>query len=252
MQKEFFNGEDTINANLESEFNFREIELLEEPIENILIELEDEVNSGHYKMILGDDASGRIPTDVFGGVIKSIYKEKNFEAPKIRFIPANPNIPEEPLDKRVRLFKKDLGADKPDKILIITDSIVRGEHLRPLVHSLKNNGIKFDVATIGVKGGDINVIKNLKVEFGCNIVFGALTVPNIYGKRYLGGVYKEYGDVVSRSRKKNAKKHEDLAYEGDQEAQKSINKARQDVNKLSGEIYEWYKQKQRDVDGDKN
>jgi len=200
MPLESFNTEDTINACLEPEFNFAKIEALKTPIENILAELKDEINAGNYKMVLGDDASGRIPADIFGKVLKSIYKENNFEVPQVRFVLAHYDIDKKFLDKKMKRFKKEVDIGKSSKILIITDTIVTGAHLRPVVDKLKENNINFDIATIGA--ADIDNIDILRKEWNCTIVVGIEGTPEIYSDRFLSGVYKEQGDVISKSYKK--------------------------------------------------
>ncbi|KKT41884.1 hypothetical protein A2W54_00240 [Candidatus Giovannonibacteria bacterium RIFCSPHIGHO2_02_43_13] len=245
MPLESFNTEDTINACLEPEFNFAKIEALKTPIENILAELKDEINAGNYKMVLGDDASGRIPADIFGKVLKSIYKENNFEVPQVRFVLAHYDIDKKFLDKKMKRFKKEVDIGKSSKILIITDTIVTGAHLRPVVDKLKENNINFDIATIGA--ADIDNIDILRKEWNCTIVVGIEGTPEIYSDRFLSGVYKEQGDVISKSYKKFK-----INNKVQKKAQHSINDARQDVDKLSLEVFEWYKQKQKDAEGDKN
>lgn len=227
----------------EKEFNFAQIEALKKPIENILTELKDEIDSGQYKMILGDDASGRIPADIFGNVLRLIYKDHNLDVPQIRFIAANPDIPWGPLDAAIKQFKRGLETNESDKVLIVTDTIASGRHLQPVVNSFHKNGVKFDVATIGVAGDNLyETVDLLQKQWNCNIVCGELGVPSIYNQRDLGGVFKEYGDIVARPRKQNGSRKQNARVTDDPKViQQKINMAREDVDKLALEIYEWYR-----------
>src|SRR3989344_8140945 len=62
------------------------VEDLREPIENILIELMPDIETGAYSTIIGDDASGRVPTIILANVMKSIYELKGYPPPTVRFL----------------------------------------------------------------------------------------------------------------------------------------------------------------------
>src|SRR3989344_9337060 len=59
---------------------------LEDPLANILEKLRPELERGEYRLIIGDDASGRIPTRIVGEVIKKLSEERGFPRPLVRFI----------------------------------------------------------------------------------------------------------------------------------------------------------------------
>ena len=59
-----------------------QIEALKEPIRDLLKQLHEHIDSGAYKLLIGGDTSGRIPTLIFNKVIKKIYQEKDFHVPQ--------------------------------------------------------------------------------------------------------------------------------------------------------------------------
>jgi len=62
-----------------------EIAELREPIQNLLEQLRDKIDKGEYGVIIGDDASGRIPALILDNVIKSVYQDKGYTKPKTIF-----------------------------------------------------------------------------------------------------------------------------------------------------------------------
>jgi len=75
-------------SNLESqEIKLREVKDLEEPLEDILEQIKPEIESGTYRLIIGEDASGRIPALVIGGVINRQHENKGFPKALTVFLP---------------------------------------------------------------------------------------------------------------------------------------------------------------------
>lgn len=241
MPAELFSENKQKDAIKENAIQLEEVEELRTPIKNILDQLRSEIDSGTYKIILGDDASGRIPTIIFGNVLSSIYLEKDSKVPQIRFIPAHPEIPKQPLDNEVKKISRKM--EMSGKVLIVTDTILFGGHLRPVAEALKNNNLKFDIASIGIEGGaPRNKVEDLEKEWDCKIAWGMEGTPSIYYNKSLSGVFKEDRDTISRSRKRREMRYGIANYKARKE-QKDINMARQDADELSRQIYEWYRLK---------
>ena len=145
------------------------IENIKEPIGKILEQLNSDVRDGNYELIIGDDASGRIPTLIIREVMSLVNKKNNKPNPKTIFI-AKPRIdyrPEESsekfqertkdIEKNIRnhvrkileTFIKSHGY-KPKKILVVTEGIATGNTLQPLIKSLKTLGVEFNIATLSI------------------------------------------------------------------------------------------------------
>lgn len=243
---------ENIRAKAEDEkykYHFSEVEELRDPIKKILDQLRDEIDSGRYKVILGDDASGRIPTIVFGNILKSIYSKKGFEAPEIKFIPASYYIPKNGLDKRIDKIVSEAEMKMIDKVLIVTDTILSGNHLSPIAEASNEKGIKFDIASIGIesygsnKNTAIKTVGELEKKWGHRIAWGMMGTPTIYRHKALSGVFKENEDLISRSRKRREIERWGVGYESKTQ-QSDVNLSREDAEHLSSEIYAWYTQSQ--------
>jgi len=53
--------------------------------ELILEQARESIDKGEYNILIGDDASGRVPTLIFRRVLQDVYKEKGYDAPKTLF-----------------------------------------------------------------------------------------------------------------------------------------------------------------------
>ena len=67
------------------------IEQLELPIKRIAEELKTELVRGDYGLMIGDDASGRVPARMLWHVAKSLAKNPK-EAPPLRFFAGSRNL----------------------------------------------------------------------------------------------------------------------------------------------------------------
>lgn len=238
----------------ERNITLSEIAELEEPIKRILEQLRGRIEKAVYGLIIGDDASGRIPTRIIGGVIKHIAKErkkhdKNFRDPNIIFIPGSIFRPK--LEELRRYIKK-YDVQKPDKILIVTDTIKSGISLSVISDLLKKLGLEVHIATIGIEEPDSFLLQRLREENleGSHIISGNYVraqgyiglphTPLIYDNRSISGVYKNKGDFKSRPIKHEVdllgeKSPREQAY-----TQKIINQSREEANVLVDKLVAWY------------
>lgn len=222
---------------------------LENPTKKIIDKIRSRIENGEYGLIIGDDASGRIPAIILGNFIKRVSEIKGVPKPNIIFIPGKlgKDMPQELFFKRNR--RKHLeehiskwGADKNKRILIVTDTIETGRSLATLVYSLSELGYSVDVATIGL--GLFNEdkrLQNINLK-GVEIFSGEYRepdsydhTPGIYRQHLLGGVDKNPGDEKSRSVKKS--EIDPLAKE---DVQDYINLARKDAGIVVDHLMEWY------------
>ncbi|RJQ35090.1 hypothetical protein C4556_01070 [Candidatus Parcubacteria bacterium] len=187
------------------------VEDLRQPVENILIELLPDIESGAYSTIIGDDASGRVPTIILAHVIKSIYELKGHQPPVVRFLAGSTGLLKDQKSEDVA----DIAVEKakslaeqvkkiqdtvrkhsePKKVLIVTDIIDTGESIQTLLSALKRNDWDADVATIGTT--DEAKLQELSDLWGTRIVRGRWTGAMIYQDKALTGVQKKKGDLFA-------------------------------------------------------
>lgn len=183
---------------------------LEYSIGVILEKLKSEIEEGSYNLILGDDTSGRIPTLIVSKVLQEIYKEKGFKNPLTRFVAGSSKIfrdkdieqKEIDLEHYFSVLKKNLIKRNDDqnkeKVLVVTDSIHKGTSISILINGLKKNGLKADVAAVGVTYP--NIIESLENKWGGKIAYGIYDTPSIYEDKRLSGVKKNDRELFSVSR----------------------------------------------------
>ncbi|MFA5358807.1 MAG: hypothetical protein WC310_03235 [Patescibacteria group bacterium] len=209
------------------------IEELRRPIKKIINKLREKIDNCEYTHIIGDDASGRIPALVFRKILEHVYKTKGKEAPKTFFIPGH-----SPAVSRVKkIFPTQV--EKDTKILIVTDTIVTGNSLYTLTLTLKEFGIPFDIATIGIysplegrngKNPGDQYIQEIERALGGDIFYGSYATPELYEEEghKLTGVKKDRGADIS-FRLVKQKTDQDM-----------VNKARKDANILAEELVAEY------------
>ena len=156
--------EDSSFDQLQKEIELEEISELEAPLKRIIEKLSVRIEDGEYSLIIGDDASGRIPAIILGNFVKRISEARGLVNPDIIFIPGkldnglqsfldkilnrkNTSKQQEELDEYV----SSRGAIKESKILIVTDTLQSGYSLKTLVDLLNRAGYNCDIATIGME-----------------------------------------------------------------------------------------------------
>jgi hypothetical protein len=207
---------------------------LEQPIENILDQLRPKIEKGEYGLIVGDDASGRLPTRIVEKVLKKIYQKRGFAAPQVYFFAGSTSLYAHSQDVRatkenllytqINAVKKLLGSGT-ERVLIVTDTVQRGTSVSLLLKALSQNGIRADVVTIGLHNlGRDDVKSKIEHEWGSQIAVGMIGTPDIYAgfnkhARTLHGVTKREQDIFSTPFKDKSK--------NPRRAQAHLNKARE-------------------------
>jgi len=240
----------------EREVVFKEVAELELPIKIIIEKIRPRIENGEYGLIIGDDASGRIPTLILGNFIQKISEERGMEKPNIIFIPGK---------LRSRIFGRDndrkefeeyvgkFGATKEKRVLLVTDTILSGGSLEILVKLLKRSGYICDIATIGIEGEPVDTEAPPKdLEYldtyenklsGAEIISGEYkseessysSTPKIYKEKTLSGVTKKAGQTRSKTIKS-----EELDEQEKEWIQLQINQARKDTSIVTEHLISWY------------
>lgn len=204
------------------------IEVLKYPISRILENLSEQIKSGKFNVIIGDDASGRIPTLIIRKTLELIYRKINKKVPKTLFL-AGAGQPgfatPEGYEKKRKLVDEYIGAQKfnnSDHVLIVTDTINTGNSLMPLTEALEAKSVSYDIATIATAG---SVSQSALIrKLGVAPVVGVDVAPAIYGMHMYGGVVKDSEELHARRLHHDSKDMEIIAL------------ARKDVDLLADEL----------------
>ena len=222
---------------------------LRDPIEKILEELSPLLESGEIQLIIGDDASGRIPTAIFRKIFDKAYKERGFITPETRFLAGGRSLQGEDKKEKEKKIAEYMEQAKGDvekkfgrtltKVLVVTDVINTGESLDPLMSALNKAGIEAKVASIGVYKVQRKV-KKIEERWKAPI-FSALEghPPHVYGQDELSGVQKSSSDLFAHpfkaSEYRNRWEKMDI--------QEEINKGREVAEVVAESVYEDWKKK---------
>ncbi len=218
-----------------------EVEDLRRPTEKILSEIYPEIERGAYQAIIGDDASGRIPALLFRKIINSLYTERGFPTLETRFVAGSRNyqMTDEEIERKQSLLSEFIHGLRNDlekkhnkpiqKVLIVTEYVETGKALDPLIQTLKEYQIDFDVVTIDVSD---SMTEEAPKRWGKDIIFGrnSDSLPKIYGESRLNGVEKNARELFSTPAREKS------PCENGEASEMAI--AREDANLLAKEILE--------------
>lgn len=209
------------------------------------------IDTGEYSVILGEDASGRLPALLFRQILKTLYKEKGFSSPETLFFSGQRIGDPAKRKKVVKEFKnfiekseaKEVAENK--KFLVVTEAIQTGKNLFPFTNALRAMKINFDIATIGFLGGEFEPHRESIEHFlGGKIFWGMGDEPSVSGKNFISGVEKSedksalFAELYPRSSEgKDNKKHYSLR-----------RVARQDIKILAEKLARWYKRENIGLD----
>lgn len=187
------------------------IKKLEVPLSIILESLRDRIENGEYCMIVGDDASGRIPTLIMANVMKQIYQKKGLPPPEIRFFAGSTGLGGhdegirsdkiKQIAEGVRSSVNNRGSQQnKTRILFVTDTIATGRTTKVFAKAFQELGIDFDIATIALLDPEESTKKfGHLIDPETRIAYGQDEVtPEIYTAEHLSGVNKRSRDVHAK------------------------------------------------------
>jgi hypothetical protein len=245
---------------------FKELELLILPL---IEKLKENIDKAEYDMLIGDDASGRIPTLILRGIIN-----ERSGGPEIRtrFVAGGQLRSSAELKDTIRKIKPEIEK----KALIVTEYISSGKSMEQLSNILKELEISFDIATLKSEfDGEKSVLQtlsdklkdigvsfgitdprsrfgrdNIKIPENSEFYYGQGThdpdvPPLIYDNSEMSGVRKDsrsesyaipykqyYSNMVSK------KLTDEKISDGRKGIQEKINKTRKDIDLLVNKIIE--------------
>ncbi len=234
------------------EIIFEEVAELELPIKIIIEKIMSRIENGDYGLIIGDDASGRIPTLILGNFIRKISERRGLDKPNIIFIPGK---------LRSRILGRDndrkeleqhivkFGANRDKRVLIVTDTILTGDSLQTLVVLLKKIGFTCDIATIGEETDLQDVSDRDQKLQNSEVISGEYynednlmeNTPKIYREKTLSGVTKKAGQTRSTTIKSR---------ESDEEykelVQHYVEQTRKDAGVVTDHLIDWYESRKNE------
>lgn len=230
----------------DQKLHFAEIEAMRSPLEKILSELSADIESGKFVLVIGDDASGRLPTLALKKVIDSRYQHLGRQPITTRFI-APPRYGMASYERELRAnFDQKIDSivtseaavksKEGAKILVVTDFISTGNTLYPLIERLKLLGVDFVVAAMRA-GADTP----LGIREGIDVVGEtSYHVPGIYNRSRMSGVKKKKRDeldpIITTAFRNKFETGDPVI----KEISDSVTHARKDIDTLSSELLDKY------------
>lgn len=257
------------------EEEFKELESLVLPL---IEKLKENIDKGEYDVLLGDDASGRIPTLILRGIINERNRKLHPELRsseseiKTRFVAGGQIKSRDTLKAAI----KEIESGVKKKVLVVTEYISSGRSMERFSTILKELNIPFDIATLrsefdagqsnfqklSSKLKDIGEFFNIsdpRSDFGNESIklpqnskfyygegtYNIDTPPLVYKDHKMSGVIKSHpADPYATLYKKHFSKKYDKDLTTDQldkenkDIQRTINSARENVNLLVKRILE--------------
>ena len=189
------------------------VESLKEPIKKIVKELQEDFEDGAYSVIIGEDASGRIPARILGRIAAEFSRRGGNNPPLMRYIAGSTR-----LWPRGRLNKTRLVADQlrkvretlvkegrePAKVLVVTEAMASGLSMKVILDGLHEIGWDGDIATVGIESeSPKSRASHYEESMHTKVVFGMRGTPEIYTKgKKLSGVRKKSRDLFAKPDKR--------------------------------------------------
>lgn len=183
----------------------RSVSELREPIRNMITPVLEHMKGGEYGLLIGDDASGRIPTLIVRKIMNALYQKKGLPPIPTRFIAGTRSYKEgsehtEQKQAKVSEYVRETlnSIFTPTRVLIVTDTIKTGSSLVPLTSALRESGVAYDICSVGF-AGDPGDKPELARRLGDWVNYGMDDQPEIYAKHHISGVQKKYRDLHATS-----------------------------------------------------
>lgn len=214
------------------EAEFSEIEDLYKPLKKIIWEIRPRIEKGEYQLIIGEDASGRVPALIFDYIIRSVYQKKDFSPPETRFFAGTLDATEKVRKEKSESIKQSISSLPNIKhALVITDTISTGKSIEPIIEALHDLKILIDIVSVGI----LEDQSKLERWLGTNIFYGSYFAPTIYTHRDLAGVKKDPKDLYSKPYKNTPKNFfsREPNVDEKQARQATVNLARKGVENIA-------------------
>src|SRR3989344_5101667 len=198
---------------------------LEVPIKRILEQILPSIEAGEYGLIIGDDASGRIPALIISHFVGEIYKRKGHHPAPTIFLAGGRHLSsseKEPKKNKIKEYLKHRSFEpiSHNKILYVTEAIknladTSEKHISSLEDKFKGN--------LFVGSGDFN------------------DITGVYGIRRMAGVEKMPRELFAQPFKKGERG------EDQEHTQERISTSRADANVVLESLLNWYESQKQNV-----
>lgn len=233
------------------EYHHREaFKQLEKPTIALVRKLKEAIDKEEYNTLIGDDASGRVPTLILRKVMSDrinignplLSPMEKRESLMTYFVSGGQGLSDETLGY-LKLFFESIKKAGNKKFLLVTEYIQSGRSASKLADILESAGVNFDIASTFIDPEASEILA--KIEVGGHKIFSGSKMrvpPKIWGHEGISGVVNiktsSNGRVLEAHAVPFVKDLEimPLAKERQLEIQQDINNAREDVNLLSGRV----------------
>lgn len=167
-----YEGQPAGSLDLLSEFEQVEkyVSSFEEPARNLVEQLKENIEADKYRYIVGIDAAGRIPALIIGEYISKLNLAEGREVPKRLF--AGPNYTESSSPQLRDLFEHAGALREADqKVLIIDDTIFKGNSLLQATEAFRRCDIPFDIGIFLAINNDDESIERFRIALGADHLY---------------------------------------------------------------------------------
>lgn len=223
-----------------------EVYRLEKPIQVLLEKIIGSIERGDYELIIGADASGRVPAIIFSKFINRVYQKKGYQSPKTIFLAGAGMSLKNKQEPDFVTYKKGMASKYIEqfnhkRVLIVEDTIVKGSSIHFLGEILKEKGIPFDVVSVS-SYNTAEELEEARSYLGADGLYvGTERSSGIYGSRHLSGVIKEREQVFSRPYKEQFDTEKEKL-----NIQENINQTRKDANIVADNLVDWYESQKQE------
>ncbi len=213
---------------------------LEEPMKKMIEPVLENIKNGDYQLLIGDDASGRIPALIMRKFINKAYEQAHQPPITTSFIAGFGGVTDADkvsssyhphhlkwllLIKHLREKKKKSSSDI-SQALIITEYVNSGISFEPLIDGLKRSNITPTMLTVALQGYDMldeysksreeRMGKILKLDqfYAGDVVERP---PALYSKKQMSGVTKDLLELHAEPIRKSKLRREDVPSDKEQE-----------------------------------
>lgn len=164
------------------------------PLQSLLSKMKSHIIHGKYTVMIGDDASGRIPALIINKVQNMCHTD--VRTPLFFLAGSRKTKTIEAKKAEIKEFlKQKIHIPKSVTVLVVTEYIHHGGSLSLLTDVLRSCNIAYDVCTIGVMRSQS--LTFLGEKLGRKILYGVKGKPALDGNYTLAGVCKSYEDLFA-------------------------------------------------------
>ncbi len=219
------NTSQKVGASKQEHYNISEVLDMKANATSIVKQLKEQIETGEYKTIIGDDASGRIPTLLF----KKVLDKVTGGSVKTLFIGGGKGMWwNEEKEENIKNILSNYQEHIEGKALFVTEYLGGGEGMAKMAEQLEAAGIDFDIASLGSLEPEKHYLDEFKILKKHKLLIGSYSPrisPSVYKEHSISGVFKENKQDAIAKR-----------IPVDQVYQKNISQTREDINRLAIEI----------------